>query len=857
MKSTNETQRQSSPGTVTPAVQSAAPSSQMLTGFLRGLINIKDMSPALRTITIAGFALLGGIAVALAAENVAQPYVMATLRVGNQSTETPLLVLLVFALISLVGYAYILAGAMQLRALPRYFVVATISVIFGLFPFQDIAEGFQPRSPLFVVQWLIPFFQIALLIGLWDWATSRSDKPLWLRRDSRTTPAQQLRFPVVLATTISMMTLYMGLEIISWLIFQHAGRVLAQESDTLVIADVAAPVAFFPLLSPLAIYWFSTNATEWGEAIAGGMTRVANRRQGALAVLTILVAAVTGLLAIARYGISLLPAFGIAALFMAAVRSLMWLAPSARQWPRQMPFVALVVGAITLFCIVNLPILVTTVWATIGALPSSLVNSLTGIVTLVAVVGAATFGFVLAGVGRLQDRGDLAVVGLVLALIAILTGTAILNQIQADIGIVGIPQPVHLLGGIELFAAVGTLAITGMLIRQGIPFDSWDSAFAGLFIVLIGLQIVDWYGSYALDRANSSPSSTLWLAAIFLASAVWDILTSGKQGLNGDSPAIPRASRVLLFFGYTLLTAALLLYGSSLRTQGTGMPVSGDLTGISGTQAILATYAFCIPLTLVAGLLRWQRWRAEEATAQAQLKRDERVKRATIAITGGGAAIVTLLIVTACNLAVTTNSGISTRPPVTIHPTPSSCRAGDYCASAPGPQCDQGGAMWASVPGTDQSTQCTADGLQLSVQGGNEGAIGFQPHGGTFAPAFSIAVTVNLSGAPDGCATIEVDVNGGIGAGNVCAGGEWVISALPANGSTQNVAQGQVQSVGIYQMTTVFDSSHMALSINGTQVGQTTQITSVGIDLVAIGLFNTGSATESATFRDFAYRVLP
>jgi hypothetical protein len=347
------------------------------------------------------------------------------------------------------------------------------------------------------------------------------------------------------------------------------------------------------------------------------------------------------------------------------------------------------------------------------------------------------------------------------------------------------------------------------------------------------------------------------LAAIVLVSAVWDLITSGNQGTNGDSPAMPRASRVLLFFGYTLLTAALFLYGSSLRVQGTGMPVSGDLTGISGTLAILATYVFCVPLTLVTGLLRWQRWRAEETTLQEQPKRDTQVKQATIGIAGGGAIIAVLLILTACGLAATTNRGISTLPPVTSHSTPAGCASGDYCAAVPGPQCDQGGAMWASVPGSSQSMQCTSSGLPLSVQGSDEGAVGFQPRGGTFASAFSIAVTVDLAGAPDGCATIEVEVNQDIDAGNICDAGAWAISTLPASGNSQDLAQGEISSTSVYRLTMVFDESHTTLSINGTQVGQTTQITSAGIDLVAIGLFNTGSATESATFRDFAYHVLP
>jgi hypothetical protein len=851
----NETQMPSSPGTATTPTKSNVSLPHLVSGFLQGLINIKSMPPALRAITIVGFVLLGVVAIALASTLVSQPYVTAMLRVGNQPTQTPLLALLIFTIISVVGYAYVLAGAMQLRTLPRLFVVAVVTVIFGLFPIQDISEGFQPRSPLFLIQWIIPFCQIVLLVGLWDWATSRSDRPWWLRREIRRTPAQQHNFLVALTIAMTMMTLYMGLDIVAWLFLQHSGGIISQEGAALVIADVTAPVAFFPLLSPLIIYWFSTNATEWGETVANGIMRVANRRHGALAALTIFAAIMTSLLVIARYGIGVLPACGIAALFAALMGAFVWLGPSARRWPQHMPLTALVVGAVALFGIANLPILVVQVWGAIGSLPSSLVDPLTGIVTITMIVVGATLGFILAGMGRLQLREDLAVAGLVLLLTAILTGTAMLKQIQADIGITVIPQPVHLLGGIEIFVAMGTCAIIGILVRQGVPVASWDNALAGPFIILIGLQIVDWYGSYALDRANSSPTGALWLAAIFLASAVWDVLTSGKQGANGDSKAIPRTSRVLLFFGYTLLTASLFLFGSSLRIQGTSVPVSGDLTGISGTLAILAVYAFCVPLTLVTGLLHWQRWRAEQAIAPELPGRDDRVKLATIGIAGGGATIAMLLLVTACSLVVTANR--ETLPPATTHPTPSVCRSGDYCAAVPGPHCDQGGGMWTDAPGSTQSTRCTVDGLQLSVQGGNEGAVGFQPRGGTFASAFSIAVSVDLSVAPNGCATIETDADQGISADNICTGGAWIISVSPAIGNTQIVTQGQVQAARVYHLEMTFDDVHAALSINGTQVGQTTQITSAGIDLAALGLFNTGSATESATFRDFIYRVLP
>lgn len=215
--------------------------------------------------------------------------------------------------------------------------------------------------------------------------------------------------------------------------------------------------------------------------------------------------------------------------------------------------------------------------------------------------------------------------------------------------------------------------------------------------------------------------------------------------------------------------------------------------------------------------------------------------------------VVILFSSTACSLAVT---GTSLPPTATSGSAPPFiCPQQAYCAPVPGPQCDHAGAQWASVPGNDQSITCTAQGLHLSVQAGQEGAVGFQPSGGMFAESFVIAVTIDLADAPDGCGTIETDTNQNIGAGNICTGGGWLLSTTPQHATAMSLAQGQVQPGSAYRLMMTFDRSHATLSINGVQVGQTRQITAAGIDLVALGLFNTGTTTESATFRDFVYSV--
>lgn len=181
---------------------------------------------------------------------------------------------------------------------------------------------------------------------------------------------------------------------------------------------------------------------------------------------------VTSLWVVISDGGAVLPALAIAGVFAAMVAALVQFGPPARKWPHHMPVMALLIGACLLFGIVNLPILGLNLLGAMRIVPAPLVDPFTGIVTLIVIVAAIAGGLILAGIGRLSDRGDLAVIGLVVMVLALILGAALSGHIQTLIGIHLFAQPTHLLGGIELCAALATLVLVGALVRRHVPAET-------------------------------------------------------------------------------------------------------------------------------------------------------------------------------------------------------------------------------------------------------------------------------------------------------------------------------------------------------------------------------------------------
>lgn len=705
------------------------PLAKALARFVRGFINLRTMPLPLRIVTLAGFALLGSVAVTLALSTLRQPHVAMTYQLNGQATQTTLLAFLMVVIVGGTGFAYALAGAMSLPWLPRLAIVALVT--WALF---DVArQGFVPAlssgSLELALEWVVvPVAQFVLLGALWLWALGVSFAR-WRRErqgvaeraeraeqaGQRTPARQQVTVPVVLA--LAFICVYFGLDLIPWVLGHATSAAAGLDEDRSLIGVWSNPVTLFALIAPLFVYWFCTDSTEWSTTLAAGVARLTGRIPWLMATLTAVVAlAICG--NAVRLAGSQLIAPVIAVMGVVVLATLVVLVgPPPAQWPAAVPPSGLVVGVLTLFAVFDLPILlVSGFMAPTGILSADLTPAVTGAISTVDILIAIFLALALAAWGRLRSRGDFAVTGLFVMLVASTFFIYNIDQAQSALGISWVPQPTHLLGGIESLLALATLGLLAGLLLRRRPLTEVTAALTGPLIALVGLQVIDWYLSYALSHLDASPGSITLVAAFFLAAQVWDVARSGEPITNGGSPRAPRASRVLVYFGYTLVAAALFLYASSLRVTATGAAVPQYLLGDDNATVILVLSLLCVPLALVTGFIRFQQWRvppAMMAAVPAPVPRHS--GRARLLFAGIVSSGMVLTAVT--SLLITVHVAQAPRSPSTSV----------YTTTTPGPNCDAQGATWAILP--DVVTQCQRDGLHVTAPASQVTFVGFIPPG--------------------------------------------------------------------------------------------------------------------------------
>jgi hypothetical protein len=144
-------------------------------------------------------------------------------------------------------------------------------------------------------------------------------------------------------------------------------------------------------------------------------------------------------------------------------------------------------------------------------------------------------------------------------------------------------------------AAAGTLLVLGWAIyrrrlQQVRPL-------LGLLLTLnVGLVVVLWI--YDLYSQSSQLRFTVAQATVLLLALTWEITMSGKAITDRAGTWFPAHSRVLLYFGYIMLTAAAILFFSSLRVQSTGSSVEplfeGEFWPQSGLLVLGAPLLFTL-----------------------------------------------------------------------------------------------------------------------------------------------------------------------------------------------------------------------------------------------------------------------
>jgi hypothetical protein len=131
----------------------------------------------------------------------------------------------------------------------------------------------------------------------------------------------------------------------------------------------------------------------------------------------------------------------------------------------------------------------------------------------------------------------------------------------------------------------------------------------GLEAAIAALELMMWLYGKALSAARIS----VWAAIILLVAVVWDVTMSGESMTNHGTSHLPRATRVLGFFGYTILLAGTVLFYTSEKVISTGAAAEAFFEPEDITRNALFRIAF--PVLLLAFFIRLARAKGSSRAA--------------------------------------------------------------------------------------------------------------------------------------------------------------------------------------------------------------------------------------------------
>ena len=223
-------------------------------------------------------------------------------------------------------------------------------------------------------------------------------------------------------------------------------------------------------------------------------------------------------------------------------------------------------------------------------------------------VGTGAASLVLLVVGgvllrRGRERGS---AGLFLMATAVFNLFGPLGLAQA-----GAQLHLHWLQGVLFVNVLMTLALAALVflavqaVRRRIGRTSIPLLRLGLILLLgmVGLLVL-YYAVFG--TILEVQRFTLAAALLLVAAMVWDVVLSGDAVTNVHGRHVPRHSRVLLYFGYTMMVTTLVVFFSSLSIQGggtAGLEFDSDIWPQTGI-AVLG-----IPLLLTFFVINLGAWR--------------------------------------------------------------------------------------------------------------------------------------------------------------------------------------------------------------------------------------------------------
>jgi hypothetical protein len=202
----------------------------------------------------------------------------------------------------------------------------------------------------------------------------------------------------------------------------------------------------------------------------------------------------------------------------------------------------------------------------------------------------------------------------------------------------------------QLVVAVATLLLIAALAVRRLrnPTASREGT-ARLLVLALGLNagllIVDTASTIFGGVASSGQKFTLAQTALLIGAAFWDLAMSGEQVTNVEGRNVPRTSRVLIYLGYTMVVATLVLFLSSLyATSRLQVALPDTVSQLSRAGLYFLGVPLLVTITIV-GLSRLIAGRAPIASSPLPATRSERrVLRFAARYGLLAAAIVTLSV---------------------------------------------------------------------------------------------------------------------------------------------------------------------------------------------------------------------
>jgi hypothetical protein len=814
-------------------------------GFRGRFIRISTMRPALRRLTILGLALLVSAAGLVAATGLPQMQL-----VPEAGSYLPLIAAVGLVPLLALCFTYLVTAALRAQWGVRWLVTCGVASIL-LYP----PDGPIHRTNVSVLQLILTIAQL-LLIGLLVVVTMViSVGPILLRRGAQAMAGESrrtgLRFLLVGAGFLT----YYGLDFI-W--SSAAPGNLAAEDQFAFLRAVIEQLVVLTILVIGVLLWSSPSFMEVGESAGHAVIALVwrLRKTWLLAPITLLLAGWIVLDCVLTGGASGASLFTTLVL-LAALAGVTWVARFRRAWPAHVPPLGIFLGVAFIYAGISLSAGLIAVFEI--ADPANYWLNL--LIPGISLSTSLALGIFLLARGRATGQSVLLATGLFLLYTWIFFGpTNLALTLQAagwDIS----PPPAIEFANIRLVAAVlaGTLVI-GVLIMQRSHRPLYDAVtpLATALLALAGLEAIQWILRLLafLGRLNTTE---VGIGLFFLVTVVWDVVTSGKEVTNGSSAGFPRDARVLLYLGYSLVGATLLLYVTAAR----GAAAGHIATSINDIQAIVVTGGALflgIPLVALSAVMRLGSWRLREQLAHTVTQLPPETASAQQswagAIAQGAIASVGVLVTLGLVLALVAHG----RPPVeTSTPTPTPLNH-MYQTQSPGPRCDAGTASWLVIPANTAIT-CTANGTVIDLSsvapqsGSRSATLAFIPPEQTFANDYSLSVRVDFQGQSGTCSLLETRVtSGGEYVSAVCASGGWFLDRL--DGSVLSTLASGVLSHPLSSATVVATArgSMQTLALNGAVVGSASDATYGTTSALSVELLN--AAGGAALLSDFIYTPL-